>query len=284
MKYNIWRFLSHILSYRTELNEIIKPFMENLNNDKINTEKHLPFLLTFTKYKLEILQKYGIINTELYNYLHSRKMPLKSPQNSHDDQSPNNVEEIIKIEGIIDGDKIKELQEILLEKDIKTFQTIRKSFREVEEMKIPLIQYSIMKNAIKCFKYLLVNGYDDPNKTMNEKNLKSHRYLWDCMATAIYFGKKDVIKILEDKEMEKGKKLAHIVAAILSYRNEVVDEIFDALNEENNAFLSKGILAASKSNNIKVMKILLEKGVDINGHDAIFISIKKTEHHFIMQE
>ena len=27
-----------------------------------------------------------------------------------------------------------------------------------------------MKNAIECFKYLLVNGFDDPNKTMDEQN------------------------------------------------------------------------------------------------------------------
>ena len=37
-------------------------------------------------------------------------------------------------------------------------------------MEIPLIQYCVMKNAIECFKYLLVNGFDDPNKTMKDQN------------------------------------------------------------------------------------------------------------------
>ena len=36
-------------------------------------------------------------------------------------------------------------------------------------MKSPLIQYCVMKNAIECFKYLLVNGFGDPNKTMEEQ-------------------------------------------------------------------------------------------------------------------
>ena len=56
-----------------------------------------------------------------------------------------------------------------------------------------------MKKAIECFKYLLVNGYDDPNKIMEELNpeyfydkntyerIYIKRYEWDCMATAIYF-------------------------------------------------------------------------------------------------
>ena len=58
---------------------------------------------------------------------------------------------------------------LLQEKDIKTVNTITKSFLEVQKMQIPLIQYCIMKKAIECFKYLLVNGYDDPNKTIEEQ-------------------------------------------------------------------------------------------------------------------
>ena len=51
----------------------------------------------------------------------------------------------MNIEAIISGDKIKELQELIQEKDIKTFTTITKSFMEVEKMKIPLIEYCIIK-------------------------------------------------------------------------------------------------------------------------------------------
>ena len=56
-----------------------------------------------------------------------------------------------RIEEIISGDKIDELTKLLQEKDIKTFNTITKSFFEVEKMTIPLIQYCIMKKAIKCY-------------------------------------------------------------------------------------------------------------------------------------
>ena len=70
----------------------------------------------------------------------------------------------IKIEEFNSGDQIKELEKLVQEKDINSFNTIKKSFLEVEEMKIPLVQYCIMKKAIECFKYLLVNSFDDPTK------------------------------------------------------------------------------------------------------------------------
>ena len=134
----IWRVLTQILFYRNDLIETIKPFFENLKNENIHDEKYIPLLKTFSKYHLEVLYKNGII-TKKQNETNSRTNDMNS-----------------KIEEIISGDKIKELQELLQEKDIKTLNTITKYFLEVEKMEIPLIQYCIMKKAIECFKYLLI--------------------------------------------------------------------------------------------------------------------------------
>ena len=192
-----------------------------------------------------------------------------------------------KIEEIISGDKIKELEKLLQEKDIKTLNTITKSFLEVGKMEIPLIQYCIMKKAMECFKYLLVNGYDDPNKTMDEQSPESFydynshnvrpikRYEWDCIATAIYFGNKEIIKILEEKGNEKGKNATHIEAAILSYRNIIVKEIIEDLNENKEQIqniLNLSITASAKNNNIKGFEIVISKGanININAKDIIY--------------
>ena len=184
----IWRFLAQILNYRNDLIKIIKPFFENLKNENINDEKYFPFIKTFSKFHLEVLYQYGIVPEAKFNLLIPKNQKAKiNEMNS-------------KIEEIISGDKIEEFEKLLQEEDIKTFSTIIKSFLEVEKMEIPLIQYCIMKKAIECFKYLLVNGFDDPNKTMEEQNpypkndfmyslwKSPHRYKCDCMATAIYFG------------------------------------------------------------------------------------------------
>ena len=176
----IWRVLAQILFYRNDLIETIKPFFENLKNENINDEKYIPFLKTFSKNQLQILYQNEIISEKKINSL------LQKNQFYLTKGTNNTVNDInTKIEEIISGDKIKELEKLLQEKDIKTLNTITKSFLEVGKMEIPLIQYCIMKKAIECFKYLLVNGFDDPNKTMEEQERNTKKYEWDCMATAI---------------------------------------------------------------------------------------------------
>ena len=65
----IWRALAQILFYRNDLIEIIKPFFENLKNEKINDEKYIPLLKTFSKYQLKALYENGIISEEKFNLL-----------------------------------------------------------------------------------------------------------------------------------------------------------------------------------------------------------------------
>ena len=265
MKAKIWSFLSQILFYHDESANLIKPFFENLNNENLNNNKHI--LQKFPYEQLKTLYKNGIINDE-----NSSSLGLTNQQSNND-----NIEEIIS------GDKIKELEKLIQDKDIQTFNTIIKSFNEVKWMKIPLIQYCIIKNAIKCFKYLLINGFDDPNKIMEEQNSyhkdslwKSlHRYEWDCMATAIYFGNKKIIKILEEKGIEKGKNSAHIKAALLSYRNMIAKEIIENVNanqEQIQNIVNLSITTLAKNNNIIIFEYLMNKGVDINTHDEQLIS------------
>ena len=277
MHVKIWSVLTQILFYRKDLIETIKPFFGKLKNENINDEKYIPLLKTFSIYQLKALYENGIITEE--------KLNLLLPNNQKDNFPVNDIK--TKIEEIISGDKIKELNQLLQEKDIKTFNTITKSFLEVEKMEIPLIQYCIMKNAIECFKYLLVNGFDDPNKTMEEQNpvyfynssdnkIEIKRYEWDCMAIAICFGNKEIIKILEEKGFEKGKNPTHIEAAILSYRNLIAKEIIEDLNEnneQNQNILNRGISASAKNNNIKGVEFLMTKGADINAKDIIYLNI-----------
>ena len=294
MNIRIWRNLAQILFYRNDLIEIIKPFFENLKNENINDEKYIPLLKTFSKDQLEVLYQNTIISEEKFNLL----IPKNQKENqsrftfnffSSTKETNSTVNDInIKIEEIISGDKIKELEKLLQEKDITTFNTITKSFLEVEKMEIPLIQYCIIKNAIECFKYLLVNGYDDPNKTMEEQYPKffcNKQYEWDCMATAIFLGNKEIIKILDEKGIEKGKNSTHIEAAILSYRNLIAKEMIEDMNENNKQIqniLNRSLLTSAKNNNIKGVEFLMTKGADINTHDKQLNSVKKIKHHFTM--
>ena len=271
----IWRVLAQILFYRRDSIKVVKPFFENLKNETINDKKFIPVLQTFSPNQLEVLYENGIITEEIINsFLPKNRFIIEKTNFKVNDISS-------KIEEIISGDNLIELEKFLQEKDIKTLNMIIKSFVEVKKMKIPLIQYCIMKNAIECFKYLLVNGFDDPNRIMEEQNpefffdsqsnkIEIKRYEWDCMATAIYYGNKEIIQILEVKGIEKGKNPAHIEAAILSYRNLIAKQLIEDRNEnheEIQSFLNPSLIISVKNNNIKGFEFLMTKGVDINTHD-----------------
>ena len=144
----IWKVLAQILFYRNDLIEVVKPFFENLKND----EKYIPFLKTFSKNQLEVLYENRIISEAKFNLLIPKNQKENQSSTKETNFTVNNIN--TKIEEIISRDKIRGLQELLQEKDVKTFNTITKSFLEVEKMEIPLIQYCIMKKAIECFKYL----------------------------------------------------------------------------------------------------------------------------------
>jgi len=87
------------------------------------------------------------------------------------------------------------------------------------------------------------------------------------MAIAIYYGELEIMKILEEKGIEKGDKPAHIEAALLSYRNAIAKEIINKKKEKNENLentLKIGLIASIKSNNIKGAEILINNGAKIN--------------------
>ena len=181
------------------------------------------------------------------------------------------------IQEIIKGDRIKELQILIREKGINSISPITKSFNEVEKMKIPLIIECIIQKAIKCFKYLLINEIEDPTITMQEEKKRSRQkndYEWDCMSIAIYYGEMEIIKLLEEKGIEKEANSAYMKAAILSYRNAIAKEIINHLKEKseqmNNEILKAGLLASVKSNNIKGAELFYNNGANFNAKDIIY--------------
>ena len=124
MNVKIWRFLAQILFYRNDLIETINPFFENLKNENLNDEKFLPFLKTFSKDQLEVFYENGIIPENKFHSIIPKNQNQSSPKTTNFRKNSINS----RIEEIISGDKITELDKLLQEKDIKTFNMITKSF------------------------------------------------------------------------------------------------------------------------------------------------------------
>ena len=278
MEYQIWRQLIQILSYRKDLIDTIKPFIQQLNNSatneqfKINEEKYIPFLKSLSKIQIEVLHEAEIIDEEKYAFIMPNKELLSI--NSPESLKSKIVREIIK------GDKLEAMQNLIREKSIDSISPILKSFKEVEKMRIPIIIECIIQKAIRCFKFLLITGVEDPTKSMIEQNPDSqnrywkseHRYEWDCMSIAIYCGEVEIVKILEEKGIEKGDNPRDIEAAILSYRNSYVKEIINQMNEKDekmsNQILMIGIIASAKNNNIKGAELFINNGANVNTKDS----------------
>ena len=269
-----------ILSFRNDLINTIKPFFEQLtnnnNNEKyhLNEVKHIPFLKSFEKFQLDTLFQYQIINKEKYDNV--------VPKHKSSNQSEI-IQEIIK------GDEIEKLPKIIEERGSYAHNFLSKKFNGVQ-MLIPLMIECIIQKATKCFKYLLINNIEEPTSMMRHifsEYYSKDLYNWDCMAVAIYYGEVEIIHILEERGIEKWSKPEHIEAALLSYRNSIVKELFKNLkkrgeNEDENEnhnipFKSypKGLLASVQNNNINGVELLINNGAYIQSQNSIIIKINK---------
>ena len=272
MEYHIWRHLIQILSYRKDLIDIIKPFLEQLNSSinneqfSINEEKHISFLKLLSSFQLEVLHEFELINEDIYKIANIKKdLIIRSEKNEEkyniDDEIRGKVKEIIK------GDRLEDFQKLINERGINAISPIIKSFNEIEKMEIPIIIECIIQKASKCFKYLLINEIEEPTITMQNSGFiigSPSEYEWNCMAIAIYYGEIGMMKILEDKGTEKGNQSSHIEAAIFSFRNPIIKEIMNRIKEKDEEtikiILNKGILTTIKSNNISGFEFLNEEG------------------------
>ena len=92
MEYQIWRQLIQILSFRKDLIDTIKPFFWQLNNNNnhekynIQEEKHIPFLKLLSKFQLEVLHEYDIINEEIYITIIPKKQSLSTESSNSEDE------------------------------------------------------------------------------------------------------------------------------------------------------------------------------------------------------
>ena len=115
----VQRKVVQILSYRNDLIDTIKPFIEQLNNNdekfNINEEKHIPFLKSFSNFQNEVLHKYEIIDEKIYKAIIPKKDFSPKKFSFESLQSDKTI-----IREIIQGDKLEEMQRLIREKGINT--------------------------------------------------------------------------------------------------------------------------------------------------------------------
>jgi hypothetical protein len=117
-----------------------------------------------------------------------------------------------------------------------------------------MVQLAAFHGAIRCFKYLLLNGSDLQLCDFVGRN---------AAAYAVAGGSTEIVRLLE----ERGCRLDGCLAtATLFHRNEIVDWFVerDGSLLEKETILGQAVMAA----NYYAFRCCLERGVDVNGEDS----------------
>ena len=210
------------------------------------------------------------------------------------------IREKEKIEEIIDKDDIESFRLISNDINFDFNGRIKKENKLFKYTEIPIILYCIEKNAIKCFKYALING---ANPSLKSQYIKDSFYIgkeiWDGYGFAGAIGNIQLIKMIDDQgipingnliigatkfhqnhiihwaEKEHKDLLKDGLKACIQFQNYEIFEII-AQNVDNISTISYGnhnmtpLLYAAKYTSKELVDILIRKGADINAKDIIY--------------
>ena len=104
-------------------------------------------------------------NKVFFNYLAKNSIKIENNEEKEETEKDDEVEEEetkqeMHFKQIIEKDELELLQQEF-EKDKKIL--LKDSFFEEDEMTIPIIHYSVMKKAMKCFKFLILSLFEINN-------------------------------------------------------------------------------------------------------------------------
>ena len=210
--------------------------------------------LKLEKYLYEELQKRNKLE-EIQHYCDQNAIPIK-------------IREKTTIEETIEQDDIDNFRILSNSNDFDFNQKIKKVNQQYHYFKIPLILYCIEKNAIKCFKFALLNGADptqkserrstwdsDNNDDILEFNIKT---VWDGFGFAGATGNIQIVKLMQEKglvptqDLMKGSTKFHQI------------NIINWIQVECNKLLKTGIKQMLHYENYLVFDLLFQNSKNIN--------------------
>ena len=307
---------------RAKINELKKSFSQQM----IDHQLILSFSLNYERIPIlsSFLSKCEIKETEFIHYdqelfFHLLKNNISFPisiivkknhiieQDLYEELKKRNdvkiqIREKTKIEEIIDKDVIDSFRLISNETNFDFNGRIKKVNDLYKYVEIPIILYCIQKNAMKCFKYALINGADPSHKSFSKKDFFLEKGKWDGYGFAGAIGNIQIIKLIEDQGIPINENLMkgcskfhqnHIIQWCekenKSLLEEGLKECIKYSNYEGFDIINKNIqinvLASGNSNNTllhiaaisnskEIGEILLSKGTDINAIGIIYQIIK----------
>ena len=252
--------------------------------------------LKIEQYLSEELQKKNQLK-EIESYCSQNRIKIK-------------IREKIKIEEIIEQDDIESLKIFSNSNNLDFNQKIKKNNELFHYARIPILLLCIEKSAMKCFKFVLINGADPTLKSEKFKSKrKEYKPVWDAYGFAGARGNIHVIRILKENGIKPSNYLLEGCSQF--HQKQILELIINEesylLNPEKDSYLFKSVMKktiffenfefldlfilkrninsilinendqtslhyAAKKNRKKIGELLISKGADINARDIIYLN------------
>ena len=166
-----------------------------------------------------------------------------------------------EIEEIIEKDDITDFEKLSNKITFDFNQTIKKNNELYHYSRIPILLYCIEKNAIKCFKFALINGADPTEKSeriLNNSWAKQYKPVWDAYGFAGAKGNIQIIRILENRSILPNN---YLIEGCLQFHQKT---IFEWIKKEQYQLLTKGIKKSIYFENYEAFDILIQNISNLN--------------------
>ena len=177
-----------------------------------------------------------------------------------------------RIETVIEEDDVESLKLLSNQPNFDFNQKIQKENQLYEYTEIPIILFSIEKHAMKCFKFLLLNG-SNPLQTISDfppPDYYNPKKNIDGMTFGAETGNLQIMEMIEEKGGKIDKNC--IFGAAKFHQNHILKWILE--RNQNQQDLIYGLCSSAQYDNFEGVTILLDSGVDLNAKGIIFITFQ----------
>ena len=192
-----------------------------------------------------------------------KQMVESSLHTFDDDFDLYGIHEKEEIEDIIENDDLERLRDFTANSEFDFDGTIYKENILFDYNEIPYLSYCIEKNAMKCFKFLFINGSDPLKKSQVPETTDSDGYgcfiydeenimdIWDAFGFAGASGNIQFVKILQEKVNPITQDI--ILGCTKFHKNNILSWVL----KENPSFAKYGLINSIKYENIQALNQLL---------------------------
>ena len=174
------------------------------------------------------------------------------------------IREKSQLEKAIEEDDVETLILLSNQTNFDLNQRNQKENQLYEYTAIPIILFCIQKHAMKCFKFLLINGANPLETIIDFPSWKKKNI--DGMTFGAETGNLQIMQMIEEKGGKIDKNC--IIGAAKFHQNHILKWILQQKQEEEELIL--GLCSSAEYNNFEGVSLFLENRINVNARNIIY--------------